>query len=95
MRYLPGKQRPNWLVMATKIGSVILLCLALISTLPIVLMMSLITALALIPAIRQVRKEMHRTGLDLEFPLREQMVDITPIHRRLIREFWPFRKHQR
>ena len=95
MRLLPGKQRPQWLRMAAQIGAGALVVSVLISALPILLIVSLVTALALIPTLRQLRKEMGRSGIDLDGPAREQMVDITPIHSRLVRDFWPFRRHQR
>ena len=95
MRLLPGKQRPQWLRMAAQIGAGALVVSALISALPILLIVSLVTALALIPTLRQLRKEMYKSGLNADGPAREQMVDITPIHSRLVRDFWPFRRHQR
>jgi len=58
------------------------------------LMVTLVTALALIPTLRQLRKEMERSGLDMDRPARDQMVDITPIHTRVIRDFWTFRRRR-
>ena len=95
MRLLPGKQRPRWLALVAQIGAAVLVLSALISALPVLLLVTLVTALALIPTLRQLRKEMGRSGIDLDGPAREQMVDITPIHSRLVRDFWPFRRHQR
>ena len=95
MRLLPGKQRPQWLRLAAQVGAGALVVGALISALPLLLMVSLVTALALIPTLRQLRKEMDQSGLGADGPAREQMVDITPIHSRLVRDFWPFRRHQR
>ena len=95
MRLLPGKQRPQWLRMAAQIGAGALVLAALVSALPVLLMVSLVTALALIPTLRELRKEMDKSGLGTDGPAREQMVDITPIHSRLVRDFWPFRRHQR
>ena len=95
MRLLPGKQRPQWLRMAAQIGAGALVLAALVSALPVLLMVSLVTALALIPTLRELRKELDKSGLGTDGPAREQMVDITPIHSRLVRDFWPFRRHQR
>ena len=95
MRLLPGKQRPRWLALVAQLGAAVLVLSALISALPVLLLVTLVTALALIPTLRQLRKEMGRSGIDLDGPAREQMVDITPIHSRLVRDFWPFRHHQR
>jgi len=95
MRLLPGKQRPQWLVIAAQFGGVALVVSALISALPVLLLFTLVTALALIPTLRQLRKEMRRSGLDVDGPTREQMVDITPIHSRVIRDFWTFWGRQR
>ena len=95
MRLLPGKQRPQWLRFAAQVGAGALLVAALISALPVLLMVSLVTALALIPTLRQLRKEMDKSGLEADGPAREQMVDITPIHSRVIRDFWAFWRRQR
>lgn len=96
MRLLPGKQRPQWLRIVAQIGAGALVGSALISALPVLLMVTLVTALALIPTLRQLRKEMTKAGLDLDGPAREQMVDITPIHSRVIRNFWAvWRRQQR
>jgi hypothetical protein len=95
MRLLPGKQRPQWLAIAAQLGGIALVVTALISALPVLLLFTLVTALALIPTLRQLRKEMRRSGLDVDGPTREQMVDITPIHSRVIRDFWTFWGRQR
>ena len=95
MRLLPGKQRPQWLRMAAQIGAGALVVSALISALPILLIVSLVTALALIPTLRQLRKEMDKSGLNADGPAREQMVDITPIHSRVIRKYWTAWRRQR
>ena len=95
MRLLPGKQRPQWLRMAAQVGAGALVVSALISALPVLLMVSLVTALALIPTLRQLRKEMDKSGLGADGPAREQMVDITPIHSRVIRNVWAFWRRQR
>ena len=95
MRLLPGKQRPQWLRMAAQVGAGALVVSALISALPVLLMVSLVTALALIPTLRQLRKEMDKSGLGADGPAREQMVDITPIHSRMVRNVWAFWRRQR
>ena len=95
MRLLPGKQRPQWLAMAAQVGAGALVVSALISALPVLLMVSLVTALALIPTLRQLRKEMDKSGLGADGPAREQMVDITPIHSRVVRNVWAFWRRQR
>jgi len=95
MRLLPGKQRPQWLQMAAQVGAAALVVSALISALPVLLMATLVTALALIPTLRQLRKEMDKAGLNADGPARDQMVDITPIHSRVVRDFWSFWRRQR
>jgi hypothetical protein len=95
MRLLPGKQRPQWLRMAAQVGAGALVVSALISALPVLLMVSLVTALALIPTLRQLRKEMDKSGLGADGPARKQMVDITPIHSRVVRNVWAFWRRQR
>ena len=95
MRLLPGKQRPQWLVIAAQVGAGVLVLAALISALPVLLMVTLVTALALIPTLRQLRKEMGRSGLGVDAPARDQMVDITPIHSRVIQNIWGFWRRQR
>ena len=67
----------------------------MISALPVLLMATLVTALALIPTLRQLRKEMDKAGLNADGPARDQMVDITPIHSRVVRDFWSFWRRQR
>ena len=94
MGLLPGKQRPQWLAIAAQLGGIALVVVALISALPVLLMVTLVTALALIPTLRQLRKEMERSGLDMDRPARDQMVDITPIHTRVMRDFWSFRRRR-
>jgi len=94
MRLLPGKQRPQWLAIAAQLGGIALVVTALISALPLLLMVTLVTALALIPTLRQLRKEMERCGLAMDRPARDQMVDITPIHTRVMRDFWSFRRRR-
>ena len=95
MRLLPGKQRPQWLVIAAQVGAGVLVLAALISALPVLLMVILVTALALIPTLRQLRKEMNESGLGVDRPARDQMVDITPIHSRVIQNIWGFWRRQR
>jgi hypothetical protein len=95
MRLLPGKQRPKWLRIASQIGAATLVVSALISVLPVLLMVTLVTALALIPTLRQLRKEMDKSGLDADGPARDQIVDITPIHSRVIRNVWTTWRRQR
>ena len=95
MGLLPGKQRPQWLRMAAQVGAGALVLAALVSALPVLLMVSLVTALALIPTLRQLRKEMDKSGLGADGPAREQMVDITPIHSRVVRNVWAFWRRQR
>jgi hypothetical protein len=80
------------MAIAAQFGAVALLVAALISALPVLLLISLLTAVALIPTLRQLRKEMRQSGLDGDGPAREQMIDITPIHSRVIRDFWTFRR---
>ena len=65
MKSLPGKSRPKWLVIAGQAVAVAVFVSLTISLLPVLLMMSLVTALALIPVLRQLRKEAQRSGIDL------------------------------
>ena len=95
MRLLPGKQRPQWLAIVAQFGAAALVISALISALPVLLMVTLVTALALIPTLRQLRKEMDKSGLERNLPAREQMVDITPIQSRVVRDIWTFWRRQR
>jgi hypothetical protein len=81
--------------MAAQVGAAALVVSALISALPVLLMVTLVTALALIPTLRQLRKEMDKAGLNADGPARDQMVDITPIHSRVVRDFWSFWRRQR
>ena len=38
---------------------------------------------------------MDKSGLNADGPARDQMVDITPIHSRVVRDFWSFWRRQR
>ena len=95
MKTLPGKSRAKWLAIAGQALAAAVFVSLTISILPVLLMTSLITALALIPVLRQLRKEARRSGIDLDVPAREQMVDVTPLHRRVVKEFWAFRQRRR
>jgi len=60
-----------------------------ISVLPALLLMSLVTALLLIPVLRQVRKEAEKSGIELNSPPKG-MVNVTPLHRRLQQDLWKY-----
>lgn len=92
MRQLPGRSRPQWLVLAGQWLAAALLVAMTISVLPVLLMTSLITAAVLIPVLRQLRKEVERTGRVVNVPAREAMIDITPLHERLRQQFLAFRR---
>jgi len=83
------------LVMAGQIAAGIVLVAITISLLPVLLFLSLMMALLLIPALRQLRSEANRTAMDLTTPARDQMIDITPLHRRVQRDVWAFRQRRR
>ncbi|MCP9774844.1 hypothetical protein KBY58_08335 [Cyanobium sp. HWJ4-Hawea] len=95
MKALPGKTRPRWLVLGGQIAAGAVLISLVVSALPALLFMSLVMALLLIPVLRQLRKEARRAGIDLDAPAREQMIDVTPLHRRIERDFWAFRRRWR
>ena len=92
MKQLPGRARPKWLAVAGQVLAAALFVAMTVSVLPVLLMTSLVTALILIPVLRQLRKEAERTGSVVNVPAREQMVDITPPHERLRQEFLAFRR---
>jgi hypothetical protein len=92
MKQLPGRARPKWLAVAGQVLAAALFVAMTVSVLPVLLMTSLVTALILIPVLRQLRKEAERTGSVVNVPAREQMVDITPLHERLRQEFSAFRR---
>ena len=92
MKQLPGRARPRWLAVAGQVLAAALFVAMTVSVLPVLLMTSLVTALILIPVLRQLRKEAERTGSVVNVPAREQMVDITPLHERLRQEFLAFRQ---
>ena len=92
MKQLPGRARPKWLAIAGQVMAAALFVAMTVSVLPVLLMTSLVTALILIPVLRQLRKEAERTGSVVNVPAREQMVDITPLHERLRQEFLSFRR---
>ena len=65
MKQLAGKGKPKWLVLAGQMLAGCVFVAMTISVLPALLMMSLVTALLLIPVLRQVRKEAEKSGFDL------------------------------
>lgn len=92
MKQLPGRARPKWLAIAGQGLAAALFVAMTVSVLPVLLMTSIVTALILIPVLRQLRKEAERTGSVVNVPAREQMVDITPLHERLRQKFLAFRR---
>jgi hypothetical protein len=95
MKALPGRSRSRWLVIAGQIATGTVLVAIAISLLPVLLFLSLVMALLLIPALRQLRREANRTAMDPTTPARDQMIDVTPLHRRVERDFWAFRQRRR
>jgi hypothetical protein len=73
MKQLPGRARPKWLAVAGQVLAAALFVAMTVSVLPVLLMTSLVTALILIPVLRQLRKEAERTGSVVNVPAREQM----------------------
>jgi hypothetical protein len=82
MKQLSGKSKPKWLVLASQMLAGTVFVAMTISVLPALLLMSLVTALLLIPVLRQVRKEAEKSGIELNSPPKG-MVNVTPLHRRL------------
>ena len=82
MKQLSGKSKPKWLVLAGQMLAGCIFVAMTISVLPALLMMSLVTALLLIPVLRQVRKEAEKSGIDLSSPPKD-MVNVTPLHQSL------------
>jgi len=60
------------------------------SILPMLLIMSLVTALLLIPVLRQLRREVEKTLMTINTPAKEEMIDITPLQNRLIQKLRSF-----
>jgi hypothetical protein len=85
---LPGRSAPRWLAATLQFIGTVAVAIWLVSALPYLLLFSLLLALLLIPTLRRLRTELHRTDLDrsVHVPARP-LTDITPWHRRLIREF--------
>ena len=95
MKQLPGRTRPKWLVaLGQGIAAVVFVAMTA-SILPVLLITSLMVALALIPVLRQLRKEVERTGVTINTPAREEMIDITPLHQRLRQEVLQFLHRRR
>ena len=82
MKQLSGKSKPKWLVLASQMLAGTVFVAMTISVLPALLLMSLVTALLLIPVLRQVRKEAEKSGIEFNAPPKG-MVNVTPLHRRL------------
>ncbi|WP_398334899.1 hypothetical protein [Vulcanococcus sp.] len=85
---LPGRSAPRWLAVTLQFIGTVAVAIWLVSALPYLLLFSLVLALLLIPTLRRLRTELHRTDLyrSVDVPARP-LTDITPWHRRLIREF--------
>jgi len=94
MKQLPGKTRPKWLVTAGQAIAAVVFVAMTASILPMLLIMSLVTALLLIPVLRQLRKEVEKTALTINTPTREEMIDITPLHNRLRQKLRRFMRRQ-
>ncbi|MCP9904788.1 hypothetical protein KBY85_11660 [Cyanobium sp. BA5m-10] len=82
MKQLSGKSKPKWLVLASQMLAGTVFVAMTISVLPALLLMSLVMALLLIPVLKQVRKEAEKSGIELN-SLPKNMVNVTPLHRRL------------
>ena len=89
MKQLSGKSKPKWLVLASQMLAGTVFVAMTISVLPALLLMSLVTALLLIPVLRQVRKEAEKSGIELNSPPKG-MVNVTPLHRRLQQDLWKY-----
>lgn len=90
MKQLPGKTRPKWLVVAGQFIALVVFVALSASLLPVVLITSLLTALVLIPVLRQLRKEVERTAVTINTPAKEDMIDITPLHQHLRQDLLQF-----
>lgn len=90
MKQLPGKASPKWLVAVGQGIAVVVFVAMTASILPVLLIASLVTALLLIPVLRQLRKEVEKTAVTINTPAREDMIDITPLHQRLRQNFLMF-----
>jgi len=90
MKQLAGKTRPKWLVAAGQGIAVVVFVAMTASILPMLLIMSLVTALLLIPVLRQLRKEVEKTSMTINTPAKEEMIDITPLHNRLSQKLRSF-----
>ena len=89
MKQLSGKSKPKWLVLASQMLAGTVFVAMTISVLPVLLLISLVTALLLIPVLRQVRKEAEKSGIELNSPPKG-MVNVTPLHRRLQQDLWKY-----
>jgi membrane protein implicated in regulation of membrane protease activity len=90
MKQLPGKTRPKWLVAVGQGIAAVVFVAMTASILPLLLIMSLVTALLLIPVLRQLRKEVEKTSMTINIPAKEEMIDITPLHNRISQKLRSF-----
>jgi len=91
VKQLPGRSRPKWLVAAGQLVAAVVFVAVTISILPMLLMTVLVTAVILLLTLRQLRREADRAGIDLNGrPARERMIDVTPLHGKVQRDFWQF-----
>jgi hypothetical protein len=87
MKQLPWKSPPKWLTKPGQVIAGVVFVALTVSLLPALLLISLVTALLLIPVLRQVRKEAGKSCIDLNAPAREQIIDVTPLHQKVQRNF--------
>lgn len=87
MKQLPGQGRPRWLQQLLGFGATLLVTVWLVSLLPVLLIVGLVAGLALVPLLRQLRRELEkmddvvqRPGIG---PPASSMRDATPWHQKL------------
>ncbi|MEY4770856.1 hypothetical protein [Vulcanococcus sp.] len=79
---LPGRSAPRWLAATLQFIGTVAVAIWLVTVLPWLLLFCLLLALLLIPTLRRLRTELERT---IDVPARP-LTDITPWHRRLLKQ---------
>ena len=86
MKQLPGRRRPMWLQQLISLAAIVIVTVWLVTLMRLLLVVGLIAAILLIPALKQIRLEIdqfERTQRGESAPPR----DITPWHRRVWNRF--------
>ena len=91
MKQLPGQGRPRWLQQLLGFLALLLATVWLVSLLPVLLVVGLVAGLAMLPVLRQLRRELERMDDAVQRsdqgPPAASMRDATPWYQKLRNHF--------